>query len=100
MTLPDAEKAELLALNDRTTAYVVKIVEAIKSEDPEILRYAQPEGAEVTRMMKECRRHHLERIEADSVNPLISLTYMDLLNRYRHMKDLALNVAEVVGGEK
>ena len=100
VALPEEEKAELLALNDRTTEYVVKIVEGLKAEDPEILRYAQPEGTEITRMMKECRRHHLERIEANAVNPLMSLTYMDMLNRYRLMKDLALNVAEVVGGEK
>jgi Na+/phosphate symporter len=50
--------------------------------------------------MKESRREHLEHLQHEQVSPYLSLVYTDMLNYYRRMKDHALNIAEVVAGEK
>jgi phosphate:Na+ symporter len=50
--------------------------------------------------MKEYRRQHLERLQKEEVSPFFSLAFTDMLNFYRRMKDHALNIAEVVAGEK
>jgi Na+/phosphate symporter len=39
-------------------------------------------------------------LQKEEVSPLFSLVYMDMLNFYRRMKDHALNIAEVLAGEK
>jgi Na+/phosphate symporter len=50
--------------------------------------------------MKESRREHFARLQKEEVSPYFSLAYTDMLNFYRRMKDHALNIAEVVAGEK
>ena len=54
----------------------------------------------VTELMKELRAKHLGRLQKEEVSHYFSLAYTDMLNFYRRMKDHALNIAEVVAGEK
>ena len=57
-------------------------------------------GKEITYLMKDCRNKHLKRVGTGSTTPIKSLMYTDMLNAYRRIKDHALNVAEVLAGEK
>ena len=50
--------------------------------------------------IKEYRAKHLARVGTGNTTPLKSLFYMDMLNSYRRIKDHALNIAEVLSGEK
>ena len=50
--------------------------------------------------MKEYRKNHLERVGTEHTSPLESLTITDILNAYRRIKDHALNIAEVLSGDK
>jgi phosphate:Na+ symporter len=100
MTLDGPAKEKLLKLHDRVAAYITKVNEYMKDESSDHLAWAITEGAAIAALMKETRRNHLERLQKEEVSPYFSLAYTDQLNFYRRMKDHALNIAEVVAGEK
>ena len=91
---------KLIRLHERVAAYLEKINVMVKQGRKDMLPWASGEGAAITSMMKEFRRQHLERLQNEEVSPFFSLAFTDILNYYRRMKDHALNIAEVVAGEK
>jgi len=100
LQLDGPAKEKLLALHTRVAAYIAKIDGYMKDENTDHLTWATAEGAAIAEMMKDTRRKHLERLQKEEVSPYFSLAYTDMLNFYRRMKDHALNIAEVVSGEK
>lgn len=103
MSLPldGPAREKLLALHSRVSAYILKVNQHVKNEQKaDLLEWATTEGAAITALMKEFRRQHLERLQNEEVSPFFSLAFTDILNYYRRMKDHALNIAEVVAGEK
>jgi phosphate:Na+ symporter len=74
--------------------------DAERNENKDILGRAQTDSELITHQMKEYRRLHLLRLSESKTSPLHSLVFTDLLNNYRRMKDHALNIAEVIAGEK
>lgn len=100
MKLDDAAREKLLSLHDRVAAYIVKVDQFMKDDNPDVIAWANTEGAAIAKLMKQIRAKHLERLQKDEVSPYFSLAYTDMLNYYRRMKDHALNIAEVVNGEK
>lgn len=101
LELKGSSKEGLLELHDRVAQYLARIADFVKREEADIL-FANSEGAAITDLMKTLRREHLERLQnkEEELSPFFSLTYTDMLNFYRRMKDHALNIAEVVAGEK
>jgi len=93
-------RAELLALHRKVEEYIKMVNDAERTEDTGILDRAETEGEQVTLQMKEYRSQHLNRLSESKISPLSSLVYTDMLNNYRRMKDHALNIAEVIAGEK
>jgi phosphate:Na+ symporter len=100
LPLDGPAKTKLLALHDRVNAYIVKVDKFMKDENGDVLTWANTEGAAISKLMKEIRSEHLARLQKEEVSPYFSLAYTDMLNFYRRMKDHALNIAEVVNGEK
>ena len=100
LTLSEEGRWELQTLHNRVAEYIQMVNEAERTENSEILSKAQTDSELITRQMKEYRRLHLERLSESKTSPLHSLVYTDLLNNYRRMKDHALNIAEVIAGEK
>jgi phosphate:Na+ symporter len=100
LTLDEPSLEKLLALHDRVTAYIVNVGEYVADESKDLLPRAQSEGAAISEQMKASRREHINRLQNEEVSPFFSLIYTDMLNYYRRMKDHALNIAEVVAGEK
>ncbi|MBW8015288.1 MAG: Na/Pi cotransporter family protein [Planctomycetes bacterium] len=92
--------ADIIALHDSVANYIDMVNKAVVNDDGGILLKARSRGQEITHMMKECRTRHLERVGTTTTTPLKSLIYTDMLNAYRRIKDHALNVAEVLAGEK
>ena len=91
---------DLKSLHAAVSDYVHLINEAVRIDDKNIMTRARTDGEQITRLMKQVRKRHLQRLSDDKIAPLKSLIYMDFLNHYRRMKDHAFNVAEVVAGEK
>ncbi|WP_372794291.1 Na/Pi cotransporter family protein [Pontiella sp.] len=100
MDLDGSAKTKLLALHDRVAAYLVKVAIYMKDDNRDVLTWANTEGAAISKLMKQIRAEHIGRLQKEEVSPLFSLAYTDMLNFYRRMKDHALNIAEVINGEK
>ena len=100
LEISERGRTELQQLHDAVAGYVQMINQAARDGKKSIMGRAREDGDYITRLMKEIRKRHLERLSNDEVTPLKSLIYLDLLNRYRRMKDHAFNIAEVVSGER
>lgn len=100
MQLNGPAREKLLTLHERVANYIIKVNEYMKDENKDLLAWATTEGAAIGKLMKESRREHLARLQNEEVSPFFSLAYIDMLNFYRRLKDHALNIAEVVAGEK
>jgi len=90
---------EMIELHDRTTDYL-KFICVSLCERTNIQNEAVMRSDELTRMMKDFRARHLERLAAGETSPLLSLVVPDMLSAYRRINDHALNIAEVLAGEK
>ncbi len=93
-------RLELLDLHNRVVEYIKMINDAERNGNTDILGRAQTDSENITRQMKEYRRLHLLRLSESKTSPLHSLVFTDMLNNYRRMKDHALNIAEVIAGDK
>jgi len=93
-------RTELIELHKRVTEYIKMINDAERNDNIDILGHAQTDSDIITSQMKEYRSLHLMRLSESKSSPLHSLVFTDMLNNYRRMKDHALNIAEVVAGEK
>ena len=98
--MPSKEgQQEMLELHDRTTDYL-KFICVSLCERTNIQNDAVMRSDELTRMMKDFRGRHLERLASGETSPLLSLVVPDMLIAYRRINDHALNIAEVIAGEK
>jgi len=101
LPLDGPAREKLVALHTRVSAYIEKVNQYVKTDQKsDIMGWAGTEGNAITALMKEFRRQHLERLQNEEVSPFFSLAFTDILNYYRRMKDHALNIAEVLAGEK
>ena len=100
LPINEPARLNLLNLHDRVAAYITKIDKFMKDDNTDHLPWATSEGAAISELMKEIRAEHIARLQQEEVSPFFSLAYTDMLNFYRRMKDHALNIAEVVSGEK
>jgi len=100
LSITPEETEGMLSLHDSVATYVDMINEAVAEDNTDILTKARTQGNMITRKMKDERHAHLQRIEEWRLSPLKSLTFVDMLQSYRKIKDHALNIAEVLAGEK
>ncbi|QHI70422.1 Na/Pi cotransporter family protein [Tichowtungia aerotolerans] len=100
LQLDEPALEKLLVLHDRVAAYIIQVNKYMKDDSAELLPWATTEGGAIVKLMKDLRSKHLTRLQNEEVSPYFSLAYTDMLNFYRRMKDHALNIAEVVAGEK
>jgi phosphate:Na+ symporter len=100
MQMPENAKRDIAELHNQIEKYITFINGSVKEDDIKILPKASTWGANITRLMKEYRSNHLERVEAGQTSPLQSLIITDILNSYRRVKDHAFNIVEVLTGEK
>ena len=91
---------EFIDLNRRVLEYGKRVNDAVRSEDALAANDLILTSGEITQTMKQYRQLHLTRLADNKVSALSSLVYTDILNSYRRMKDHALNIAEVLAGEK
>ena len=102
LTPSDGGQQDTLDLHDRTVGYLDFVTAALKKNrhDAAFIKEAAERSDELTRIMKDHRTRHLERLAAGEISPLLTLVMPDILNRYRRLKDHALNIAEVLANAK
>ncbi len=93
---------DLLMLHNEVTDMVEMVgIDLKKMNIGESVREAAViKGEKITRLMKQCRARHLERVSNGTISPLKSLSYSDILTSYRKIKDHLVNIAEVIATEK
>ena len=90
----------LLRLHDHVETYVHTVSEAVRQSNTDILSTARAAGERITLLVKDCRSGHLARIGTEQGSAIKSLVLTDVFHAYRRIKDHAVNIAEVVAGEK
>ncbi len=94
------DKEYILELHGVVTNYVVNIGNSVREEDAYNLDKAMIDGKNINRKVKQFRSTHLNKLGTKQYSPEMSLIYTDILSAYRHIRDHAFNIAEVVAGEK
>lgn len=100
MQMPDEATKNFIHLHEQVEKYLAFVNKSVEEENAGILNKASNWGNKITRHIKEYRSDHLEQVETGQTSALQSLIITDILNSYRRVKDHALNIAEVLAGEK
>lgn len=100
MELTKKDKKDILDLHASTAKFLNMIKNAIEFRNTEIIIKALSSGRTLKHKVKIIRSSHLNRLEAEQSTALMSLVIMDMLNAYKRIKEHALNIAEVIAGEK
>lgn len=93
-------KADILDLHDTIFEYIKMVNSALTNKNSEILSKALSKGDMIHHKVKDIKENHLIRLTNEQTNPLKSLIYVDMISSYLRIKDHALNIAEVLAGEK
>ena len=101
VTLSSVQQNELLELHDAIAAYYdsVHVGFAVDAFD-EYLTGIHQDSRDITDKIRALRDRHWDRLSDETVDPLISTSYMDIANGYRRMKDHLLNIGEAIVGGK
>jgi len=101
VALSPAQQEELLGLHDVIAAYYDSVNKGFAVDaHEEYLARIRRDSREITDKIRALRDRHWNRLSEETVDPLISTSYMDIANAYRRMKDHLLNVGEAIVGGK
>ncbi|MCF7848345.1 MAG: Na/Pi cotransporter family protein [Kiritimatiellales bacterium] len=93
-------RKEMLVLHDQISEFLQLVGNALMSDQLDGLAATHAMDNAIKYRIKEYRSEHMNRLEKDATSPLTALVFPDMLNSYRRIKDHALNIAEVLEGEK
>ena len=91
---------ELIDLHNHTRDYIALVSVAVRINQEDIIKPGCEQHKEIVRLMKKYRGNNLARLAEKTCSPLPGLVFADMLTTYRHIAEHALNIAEVVAGEK
>jgi len=92
---------DLLILHDEILVNLNTVMNSFwQPQKADIIVEAKSQGDQITQLFKNLRTRMLEKIEKDKILPETIISYLDILNSYRKMKEHTLNIAELISGEK
>jgi len=91
---------DLIDLHNHTRDYIALVSDAVRTSREDIIKPGCEQHKEIVRLMKKYRGKNLARLAEMTCAPLPNLVFADMLTTYRHIAEHALNIAEVVAGEK
>ena len=100
ISLSEEKRTEILELHDRVLFHFERINTSIYKRQPEDMNLVYQAGNKITGYYREIRSNHLQRLSQTKTDPLLSVSYMNMLNAYRRIKDHIQNVAEAMDGQK
>ncbi len=98
--LTDHQIEELLEIHEMVTSFFKMVDNAIAERKSQIIPKVRSEANAITHCFREKRINHLQKISETKMDPLLSITYINMLNSYRRIRDHILNIAEALAGEK
>ena len=96
IVLTDMKKTEICKLHDEVTSYFDMINTLLYNRQPVDMSKIYTQGNAITHHFKKLRSNHLQRLSEKKMEPLLSVSYINMLNSYRTIKDYIQNVAEVM----
>jgi phosphate:Na+ symporter len=100
ISLTEKKQRDLLELHERTAYYFSFVDGAIASRNVELLPRATIEADAISHQFREFRSIHLQRLTENKVDPLLTVSFMNMINAYRRIRDHILNIAEAFAGKK
>jgi len=100
MKLTDAERKDIMTLHDKVALFLHTTSEALRNNNLRIMPEAHTESSAVTHCFKDLRARHLTRLGNTKMPPLMSVSYLNMLNGYRRIRGHTLNLAEAFTGVK
>lgn len=100
LTLPKEDSANTFELHDDVTDYLKMITNGYVTGSKEVIIKSKSHSDTINHTVRKMRMEHVGRLSSERKDPLITMIYSDMLNNYRRIKDHALNIAEVLAGEK
>ena len=94
------QQDELLGLHDLIAGYYDGVHAGLENPSADYLSEIRRRSRDITNEIRELRDRHWNRLSEETVDPLISTSYMDIANSYRRMKDHLLNIGEAAVGGK
>ncbi len=98
--LTEEKKTEMFTLHNLVVDHFTSINNSLYKREVEDINKIYSNGSEITNYYKEIRGKHFERLSVNKIDPLLSVSYMNMLNAYRRIKDHIQNAAEAMAGVK
>ena len=94
------QQDELLGLHDLIAGYYDGVHVGLENPSADYLSEIRRRSRDITNEIRELRDRHWNRLSEETVDPLITTSYMDIANSYRRIKDHLLNIGEAAVGGK
>ena len=94
------QRDELLGLHDLIAGYYDAVHAGLDDPSADYLSEIRRRSRDITNEIRELRDRHWNRLSGETVDPLVSTSYIDIANSYRRMKDHLLNIGEAAVGGK
>lgn len=96
----EQQQKDLAELHRATAEYVSAVDAANRRQDRDIVAKLRQANKKLRSEVKRLRREHLEQLSSQTLPPAVSVAFLAALNSYTRIRDHALNIAEVIAGEK
>lgn len=100
MEINEDKKNDILSMQEKVEQYFNTVNEYFVKDKVKIIQESIEINKNTTLHFKNLRSRHHERLSEIKIEPLLSTSYMDILNAYRRIKDHIFNMTEVLSGEK
>lgn len=100
LNLSEEKKRDMLSMQDKVLEYFNTVNSYFIMDKTNIMPKSIEMNKNTIDYFKKLREMHHERLSQCQVEPLLSTSYMDILNAYRRMKDHIFDITEIISGEK
>ncbi|MBN1501239.1 MAG: Na/Pi cotransporter family protein [Spirochaetes bacterium] len=94
--LTATEKNEICMLHDEVLSYFEMINTTLSMRHPNDMSKVYSQANIITHQFKKSRNNHLKRLSKNKMEPLLSVSYINMLNSYRVIKGYVQNSAEAM----
>ncbi|MFY9252637.1 MAG: Na/Pi cotransporter family protein [Fuerstiella sp.] len=96
----ESQTIDMLALHASVTEYVSVVTTAYREGNMKPTEANTTLSKKIRQQIKELRRNHLEDLTGESIQPKVTVAFLNALNAYQRVRDHAQNIMQVLTGAK
>ena len=100
LRLTESQTIDMLALHASVTEYVSVVTTAYREVNMNPTEANTTLSKKIRQQIKELRRNHLEDLTGESIQPKVTVAFLNALNAYQRVRDHAQNIMQVLTGAK